>query len=881
MPKEEIYPPKVAQRILRIFLKVDLVEEVLGDLEEKYLEKSKNDSKRAADLSYWYQTFHYLRPFAVRTNLLTRLNPFFMWRHNLKITFRKFRRNKTSFLINLIGLATGLACALLIFLWVIDEISVDGFHEADDRLYQVMLNLEVPSEILTFENTPVPLARTMLEEMPEVQHAVTVNDFFNWGGKRGLLSFDDKHIEVKGLHAEEDFFTIFSFPLLKGNKKEVLRDKQSILISDVVAKKLFSSVEQSIGKTLDWKHPGYNGAFQVEGVFEAPPPTSTMQFDVLFHFSHLIDNDQWANRWNGSYGKTYFVLQKGADIKLVNDRLDGLGQEKCEACTNSSLFAMRYSDKYLYGDFENGLSTGKGRISYVKLFSLIAIFLLLIASVNFMNLTTAEATMKMKEIGVKKTIGATRRDLMAQLLGESVLLSFLALLLAAALVVLLLPKFNTVAGKQLQLSWNGDLILGALAIMLVTGLVSGSYPAFYLSGFKPVAMLKGKLTTFFNEIWIRKGLVIFQFSISLVFIVGLLVVNHQVEYAHTKSMGYDRHNVISFPWKGELYDNWSGLGEEGKTNEKYYGFIEGLRNIPGVSSATQMTGNVLDQVIGQGAVSLDNASDVSYSVKSPIVGYDFLETLGIELLAGRSFSREHNDSYFTTVIVNEAAAKLFGMENPIGEKIRVNGSNEIIGMVRDFHYGSLYNGIEPLIFRFDINCENILVKIEEGRTKETLVRLREHYQKFLPGQSFEYSFLDDDYKSQYESEMRVATLSKYFSGLAIIISCLGLFGLAMFTAQRRKKEIGIRKVLGSSVFGIIQMLSQDFTKTVGLAILVAIPISYLVVARWLANFEYHIVLKGWLFLLPAILLVIISWLTVSMQTLQAARANPVESLKDE
>ena len=881
MSKKEIYPPKVAQHILQAILKDDLVEEVMGDLDEKYMEKVRNDSKKAADLSYWYQTLNYLRPFAVRTNLLTRLNPFFMWRHNLKITFRKFGRNKTSFLINLIGLATGLACALLIFLWVSDEISVDGFHEADDRLYQVMLNLELPSEILTLENTPVPLARTMLEEMPEVQHAVTVNDFFNWGGKRGLLSFDDQHIEVKGLHAEEDFFTVFSFPLITGNKKAVLRDKRSILISDVIAKKLFGSADQSIGKTLDWKHPGYNGAFQVEGVFKAPPATSTMQFDVLFHFSHLVDNDQWANRWSGGYGKTYFVLQRGADIKLVNDRLDDLRQEKCEVCTNSSLFAMRYSDKYLYGDFENGFLTGKGRISYVKLFSLIAVFLLLIASVNFVNLTTAEATMKMKEIGVKKTIGATRRDLMAQLLGESVLLSFLALLLAGGLVAILLPKFNMVAGKQLQFAWNGNLVLGALGITLVTGLISGSYPAFYLSGFKPVAVLKGKLNTFLTEMWIRKGLVIFQFSISLVFIVGLMVVNHQVEYAHTKSMGYDRNNVISFPWKGELYDNWSGLGEEGKSNEKYYAFIEGLKNIPGISSATQMTGNVLDQVIGQGAVSLVDEPEVSYSVKSPIVGYDFMKTLGIELLAGRSFSREHNDSYFTTVIVNEAAAKMFGMDNPIGEKIQVNGNTEIIGMVRDFHYGSLYNGIEPLIFRFDINCENILVKIDAGRTKETLVNLEDHYQKFLPGQSFEYSFLDDDYKNQYKSEMRVAILAKYFSGLAIIISCLGLFGLSMFTAQRRKKEIGIRKVLGSSVFGIIQMLSQDFTKTVGLAILVSIPISYLVVVRWLANFEYHIVLKWWLFLLPAILLIIISWLTVSIQMLQAARANPVESLKAE
>jgi len=364
--------------------------------------------------------------------------------------------------------------------------------------------------------------------------------------------------------------------------------------------------------------------------------------------------------------------------------------------------------------------------------------------------------------------------------------------------------------------------------------------------------------------------------------VGLLVINQQMKYAQTKNMGYERDNVLNFQWKGELYDNWSGLGEEGKSNDKFYAFMEGLKNVPGVKSTTVMGGNILDNVIGQSGIGLiGDESGQGFSAKSPVVGYDFLKTLGIELFEGRTFSRELNDSYFTTIMVNEAAAKMLGMENPVGEKIRMNGENEIIGVVKDFQYGSLYNSIEPFIFRFDINRGNILAKIETGREKETIERLQAYYQSYLPGQSFEYSFLDDDYQRQYESEMRVAMLSKYFAGLAIIISCLGLFGLAMFTAQRRKKEIGIRKVLGSSVFGIVRMLSKDFTKTVMGAILIAVPLSYLIANNWLADFEYHISLQWWYFVVPALTVLLIAWLTVGLQTVQAAQMNPVESLKSE
>ena len=873
-------PPKLAHDLLHFILKSQLLEEVLGDMEENYLFQKETHSKRQADLQYWYQTLNYLRPFAIRSDILTKLNPFMMWRHNLVITLRKFKRNKTSFFINLIGLSTALAAALLMLMWVQDEMSIDTFDQKADHLYQVMHNLDLPSEIFTLEETPVPLAKAMAAEMPEVEYAVTVNDFFNWGRKKGVLTVGEQSTEVKGIHAGEDFFQVFSYPMLEGSRNEVLKGKSGIVISESVATKLFGSTENVVGRSVQWDHVAYDGDFQIEGVFKDPPTNATDQFEVILHLSHLTDNDRWANQWTGSYGKTYFTLNPASDINSVKDKLAATMQVKCERCTESSLFPFKYSDKYLYGDFVNGVASGKGRHVYVKLFSLTALFLLLIACANFMNLSTAEAARKMKEIGVRKTVGATRRSLILQLQSESVLLSTIALLFALTMVVLLLPEFNHISGKELQLKLSGNLILATAGITLFTGLLSGSYPALYLSRFKPAQVIKGKLDSNSGDFWIRKGLVIFQFSLSLIFIVSLLVVNQQVDYSQTKDMGYERENVISFPWKGELYDNWNGLGEEGNSNEKYYTFIAGLSNIPGVVHATQMNGNILDNVIGQSGITVTgDASEESFNVKSPVVGYDFMKTLGIDVVAGRSFSRDRNDSYFTTIMVNETAAKLIGFENPIGEKIHMNGENEIIGVVKDFQYGSLYNGIEPFIFRFDKHLGNILVKVDGSGVQETVAALESLYQEFLPGQSLDFRFLDDDYQQQYESELRLATLSRYFAGLAILISCLGLFGLAMFMAARRKKEIGVRKILGSTVLEIVQMLGRDFTKTVLIAILIATPVSYYIARQWLSNFEYSIDLQVWYFLLPALIVLSVSWLTVGVHTIRAAQLNPVEALK--
>lgn len=875
----KVNPPKRALQFLRWFCREDYLEEIEGDLIEIF-ERESEDSTRRAGRHFTWQVVRYFRPAFIKSFKPYRMiNPGII-RHNLKITWRGFLRNKTAFVINLIGLSTGLAAFLLIYLWVTDETRMDKFHEYDGQLYQIMHNLEMAQGISTTESTPVPLAAALTEEIPEVERAVTVNNFFNWPAREGLLSAGEQEVIAAGRIAGKDFFQVFSYPLLQGDPAQALANKFGVALSASMAEKLFGTTENVLGKSIEWDHIGFKGLFQVSGIFADLPVHSTEQFDFVFHLDQLTDNDQWANRWNGSYGSTYVLLKKGADLQSFNEKIAGLMQEKNPNNNSSTLFAQAYGQRYLHGVYENGKASG-GRITYVRLFSGIAILLLLIACINFMNLSTAQASKKMKEIGVKKTLGANRRALVMQFLGESTLLVLLSLLVAAFLVTALLPGFNNFTGKQLAVNIDGNLLASILGIALLTGLIAGSYPAFYLSGFNPLKVLKGKLPTAFGEFWVRKGLVVFQFVLSLLFLVGLFVVQRQIELTQTKNLGYDRENVLTFKWKGALYDAWNGLGEEGKTNEEFYAFMDGLNQIPGVVNATSMRGNILDNIIRQSGVSWSGKEEErNFLFKSPIVSANFMETLGLEMTAGRSFSRERGDDY-SKIILNEAAVKHMQLEDPVGKTIPMNGNSEIIGVVRDFHYGSLYNGIEPLIFRYQREAEHVLVRIQSGREQETIKNLEGYFTQFLPGYPFEYSFLDEEYQAQYEAENTVSVLSRYFAGIAIIISCLGLFGLATFTAERRTKEIGIRKVLGASLLSIVSMLSRDFSKMVIAAILIAFPIAYLAGQRWLENFVFHIELHWGYFLLPALIILGIALATVGFRTLRAAMVNPVECLKDE
>ncbi|MEM6844415.1 MAG: ABC transporter permease [Bacteroidota bacterium] len=870
-------PPKQALRFLRWFCRDDYLEEIESNLLELYEQQFDESPKKAQQQFIWNVLRHFRLAFIRSFKVYQPANHRAMLRHNFLITLRSFMRHKTSFLINLTGLSTGLACVILVYLWVSDELGVNKFHEKDSQLYQVLSNLEFSQNILTNELTPVPLAAALAEEIPEVEYAVAINDFFSWRTREGILSTGDTRIAAEGWHAGKDFFHVFSYELIEGDKNQVLADKSNILLSEELAEKLFGTTDNLVGKPIEWKHPLFEGVFQIAGIFKSPPASSTAQFDFLFSIEVLLDNDPNAREWGG-YAETYLILEKGTNISEFNEKIADFIQLKAPSNSNWAIFAQQYSDKYLYGQYENGMPVG-GRIAYVRLFTLVAFFILLIACVNFMNLSTAKASLKMKEIGVKKTIGASRGALVTQFLSESVLTAFLSLVVALLLVILLLPQFSEIAGKHLHFNLEvRDLFIMA-GIVLFTGFLAGSYPAFYLSNFKPIAVLKGKLHTSTGALWIRQGLVVFQFTLSVLFIVGLLVVNAQIKFTQTKNLGYDRDNIITFPWKGELYDG-RGL-REGKSNERFETFMVEMKNIPGVVSATHMSGNILSEIYGQSGISWsEQESDRDVLFKSPIVGYDFIKTLGIELLEGRSFLRDYNDNY-SKIILNEAAVQLMELENPVGEIIQMNGGSEIIGVVKNFHYGSLHNPIEPLIFRFDPTGRNVMVKIKAGTERNTIAQLKKLQSDFSPGNTFEFTFLDEDYQALYEAEDKVATLSNYLAVIAMIISCLGLFGLTTFTAERRLKEISIRKILGAGDFGIVMLLSANFTKMVLIAIVIALPLSYVISQRWLESFAARIDLAWWFFIGAGLATLLIAWFTVGLQTVKAARVNPVECLKDE
>ncbi|MGA9292264.1 MAG: ABC transporter permease [Ignavibacteriaceae bacterium] len=791
-----------------------------------------------------------------------------MLKHNLLIIFRNFRKNKSTFLINLIGLSTGLACALLIYLWVNDELHVDKFNKNDSRLFQVMENAKLADRITTQPYTPDLMAETMAKEIPEIKYAaaVTPSSWFSF-----TLSADEINFKAEGQFAGKDFFNIFSFGLLQGNPNQVLTGNNSVVISKELAMKLFKTTKNVVGKTIKWQVLNFSDKAVVTGICNDVPNNSTMQFQFVLSYQAWKDLSNKMGRtinWDNHAPYTYVLLKKGTNPDQFNKKIAGYLKSKFSN-SNVTLFARHYSDGYLYGKYDNGIQSG-GRIEYVKLFSVIALFIILIACINFMNLFTAKASTRMKEVGIKKAMGAERKSLIIQYLSESLIISLISLFLALLFVELLLPQFNNITGKQLSLNFNSGIILTFLSIVVLTGLISGSYPALYISGFKPVSTLKGKFNMPGGELWLRKVLVVFQFSLSIIFIAAVLVVYKQIDFIQTKNLGYDRNNVISFDKEGNAAKNQGT-------------FLSELKKIPGVVDAASANTNLMG--------SFGNTIGLNWQGKNPKeiirfesmqVSYNLIKTLDINIKEGRSFSKKFG-SDSTAIIFNETAIKTMGLKNPIGKIINLWGVNrQIIGVTKNFNFESLHETIKPLFFILEPDrTMKIMVKLKAGEDRETINNIKNFYSKFNPSYVFDYKFLDKDYQALYESEERVSVLSKYFAGLAIMISCLGLLGLAAFTAQRRIKEIGIRKVLGSSEFGIIYLLSKDFSKLVLISILIALPLSYLLIKNWLDSFAYRISLSPWYFLSAGIITLLIAWLTVGTQALKAARSNPSQCLRDE
>jgi ABC-type antimicrobial peptide transport system permease subunit len=792
-----------------------------------------------------------------------------MLKNAFKIAWRHLLKDRQFSILHLAGLSTGLACTLFILLWIQDEWQVDKFHTNNDRLFQVMINERNGDQIATATGTDGTLEEALVREMAEVAYAVTTTPAF-WF-QQFNVSYKENTVAAKGNFAGKDFFTVFSYKLTQGSRTTVLSDKNAVVISGGLAKRLFNTTTDVIGKTLEWKWLTFNKQCVITGVFEDVPAGSTEQFDFILPFNAWNEIVPVSGRLVTGSGpfQTYLVLKPGVAAERLNTKLASYIKERLKN-DGATLFMRPYADRYLYGKYENGVQAG-GRIAYVKLFSLIALFILLIACINFMNLSTAKVAGRIKEIGVKKTLGAGRWSLILQFLGESLLMSSLSLLIAILLVILLLPQFNNITGKQLSLGWNTTFILPVAGITILTGLIAGSYPALYLSRFSPIASLKGIANRSIGGLWVRKGLVIFQFTISVVFIIAVLVIYKQIRYVETKPLGYNKENVIYFETTG-------------RAAEKMTTFIAALKDVPGVVNASSIEQKIiLPAALPSGGVRWggENMDDKIRFYNMP-VNYDLIETLGIEMAAGRSFSARYGMDT-TGIILNEAAVKLMGLTDPVGKEVYVYGkAMHITGIAKNFHFNSLHEEIRPFLFRLaPKETMLIMARIAAGEEQATIERISQFYKRFNPGYVFDYKFLDADYQQQYAAEKLVASLAGYFTGLAILISCMGLFGLIAFTAERRRKEIGIRKVLGATVAHIVLLLSRDFLQLVFIAISIAFPLSGWLMNHWLDDFAYRVSINVNIFLMAGTSILLITLLTISFQAISAALANPVKSLKIE
>ena len=788
-----------------------------------------------------------------------------MLKNYLLVALRNLRNNKAFSLINILGLALGMTCSMLIMLWVSDEKNKDGFHKNKERIYSIYERQYYDNKIEAFHGTPGVLPDEVKKVLPEIQYSSGMA----WIEER-TFQFGDKMMKMQGNHAGEDFFRMFSYRLIEGRAESALNTPDKIAISRKMAENFFGSPKAAIDKVIRFEN---RTDLKVSAVYENISPASSEKFDFLRSWKAYLKENQWATDWGNNGPRTYIMLRADANPAQVERKLtkflDKYNKDQ-DAAFRIELGIQRADQMYLYSNFENGKISG-GRIEYVRLFTAVAIFILLIACINFMNLTTARSVRRAKEIGVRKVVGAMRGVLMRQFVGEAILLSFLALIGAFVAVTLLLPAFNELTRKAIQLPFNQPgFWIGVAALATLTGLVSGSYPAFFLSSFNPIGVLKGTYKFSSGAVWFRKGLVVFQFVLSTVLIIGTIVISRQVDYAQTKNLGYDRENLIYVQLEGELAAKFDLFKELASKKA-------GIQSISRITQAPTQISN------GTGGVEWEGKDPaVKPMFTQAGVGYDFLKTMKIELQSGRDFSKDFaSDS--VAYIINEAALAKIGYTDPLGKPLSFwERPGKIIGIVKNFHFNSFHEPIAPLILRFERNIwGTALIRTQPGKTKQALSSLEGVCKQLNPKFPFTYQFSDEEYQKLYMSEQVISKLAKSFAFLAIFISCLGLLGLAMFTAEQRTKEIGIRKVLGASITSVFTLLSREFIFLVSIAFMIASPLAWWLMNNWLQDFAYRIDVSWWIFLVAGLLALVIALITVSFQAIKAALANPVKSLRTE
>jgi predicted permease len=790
-----------------------------------------------------------------------------MFRNYFKVAWRNLFKNKTQSFINISGLSVGVACSILIFLWVQDELAIDAFHVNGNRLFKVYEREYYTDHIDGNYDTPGLLAEELKKKIPEVEDAVMLED----QNEITTLKSGEKILKAEGSGASEGFFNIFSYPILQGTAISALSSITSISISEKLAKEFFGNAEQAVGKTIRYNN---KKDYIVTAVFKDISTLSSRKFDYLISWKALQQDEPWTASWQNSGPLTFVLLKPGANASVVDKKITNFRNfysHDSSAGYHVELALQKFGDVYLYNHFENGKVAG-GRIEYVFLFTVIAIFILLIACINFMNLATARSVNRAKEVGVRKVIGAERSSLIRQFIAESLLLTICATIVALMLAFLLLPIFNQVTQKQIQLPFQNIFFwLEITAILIITGLIAGSYPALYLSSFNPIKVLKGATKLSIGAVWFRKSLVVFQFVLSMILITGTIIVSRQINFIQHKNIGYDKENLLYVPLEGELSKKYQTFKDEALQ-------MQGIKNVTYISDNPAFMDQWTNGVEWEG-----RTPNTLISFEHPVVNYDFVKTMNLKMIAGRDFSKQYptdKDGF----LLNESAVRDIRYSNPIGKDLTVNGHHgKIIGVIKDFHFRSLHETIKPMIIELSgkENYGNILLRTEAGKTKLAITNLEKLCHELNPAFPFTYSFADEEYQKLYTNEQVISKLSDAFSFLAIFISCLGLLGLVMFTAEQRTKEIGIRKVLGASVSNIIKLMSADFLQLVAIAILIALPLSWWAMKSWLSNYAYKIDIAWWMFALAGGIIILIAIGTICFQSVKAALTNPVKSLRSE
>ena len=786
-----------------------------------------------------------------------------MFKSYLNSILRSIKRYKTYTFINIFGLSIGLASAIFIFLWVADEISFDKFHTDSDDIYKVLINQSYPDgRIETYGATPALLKEALQSEIPEVE-AITQLSMET----RVLFEQENKSFYANGVYADAALFSIFNFPLLKGNEQDPIPGLSSVAISEKLASKLFGT-EEALGKSIQVNQ---THQLKITSIFANVPHNSSLQFDFVIPFEMFVKENPWTQHWRSGGSRTFLSLNSGASLEQVNSKIEGIIKENCADCITAP-FLFQFTKSRLYSSFENGKNAG-GRIEQVILFSFIAVIILMMACINFMNLATARSATRSKEVGVRKLVGAGRSSLIKQFMVEAIILSFIGLLVALIIVWQLMPFFNQITGKTLLIDFADPLfILGIFLITLFCGLCAGSYPAFFLSSFRPLLALKGNVQTSLSGIGLRKTLVIIQFVVSIVLIAGSIIIYEQIAFISNKNLGFEKENIVLIDSNEDLIKNNTSFKNE-------------LLQSASVKDVAFAGSNIFTVPITTTDIEWPGMP-VNSSLKFKLFRCDegFIPTLNISLLEGRNFLNANQDG--SNYIINKKAMEVMGLSpgNVIGTEIEVwNGPGRIIGVTEDFHNDNLSAGIEPLIFLYTEQIgQYFLVKVDHKKPmKKTLAEIEQVFKKASPQHPFEYSFLDEAFEREYQSEVVIGKLAMSFTIVAVLISCLGLIGLAAFTAERRIKELGIRKVLGASMAELILMLCSDFLKLVIIGLVIGIPLAWYLGSNYLSAYAFHTKISVWVFISTASVIFFIALLSVIYQAIKASMANPVNSLKSE